>query len=253
VLIFLKLFKLATDQRYRDILLRHALEDLERFLKKLPDHIGYIKEECFLLPLRLPIFTDDPPTITFWCLSLGTPERSKIIDTNLLVIPSLIIRRSINGYDCELTEKALSESGLILLSLDHGFSTYGTLACFLSKYFALKEQVDQKIEYLCLLEDDCYLCDNFEDHVRNLTLLFRLRRNLNLVRLGRWGEGYIFSLKGATDALKRIQKTGIIANIDNQFRLHSGPEVSVWRHTPWKLAVPTNSGDILKTKKLVIK
>lgn len=247
-----KLFRLATDESYREILHRHVRQGLDRFIKKAPDRFEYLKEECLLWLLQLHAASDDPPTITFWCLSLETPERSKIIGMNRRVLPSLMTRGSINGYDCELTEKALRESGLKLVCLDHGFRTYGTLACFLSKYFALKEQVKQEIEYLCLLEDDFHLHDDFEEHVTKLALLFRKKRNLNMVRLGKWGEGYLFSLKGAEDVLKRVQKTGIIANVDNQFRLFSGPEFSVWRHTPWTMAVATNEGDILKTKELVI-
>ena len=247
-----KLFRLATDESYRDILYRHVREDLDGFIKKAPDRFGYYKEECLLWLMRLPAAPADPPAITFWCLSLETPERSKFIGMNRRVIPSLMTRKSINGYDCEFTEKALRESGLRLISLDDGFRTYGILACFLSKFFALKEQVKQGIEYLCLLEDDFHLHDDFEEYVTRMALLFRKKRNLNMVRLGPWGEGYLFSLKGAEDVLKRLQKTGIIANVDNQFRLFSGPEFSVWRHTPWTMAVPTNEGDILKTKELVI-
>ena len=168
-----KLFRLATDESYRDILYRHVREDLDGFIKKAPDRFGYYKEECLLWLMRLPAAPADPPAITFWCLSLETPERSKFIGMNRRVIPSLMTRKSINGYDCEFTEKALRESGLRLISLDDGFRTYGTLACFLSKFFALKEQVKQGIEYLCLLEDDFHLHDDFEEYVTRMALLFR--------------------------------------------------------------------------------
>lgn len=111
----------------------------------------------------------------------------------------------------------------------------------------LLDQVEHKYDFVCMIEDDVILKSGFPFFAQRLTLLFRQQQNLNMVRLGRWGEGYVVSLRGAKDILRRINSLGIIANIDNQLRLFSGPELAVWRHTPWALQVPTNKGDIHKT------
>ena len=70
-----------------------------------------------------------------------------------------------------------------------------------------------------------------------------------MIRLARWGEGYITSLEGSKLILEHIKRTGIIRNIDNQLRLNCGKEIRVIK-TPWKLVVGTNNGDCLKTEML---
>ena len=69
-----------------------------------------------------------------------------------------------------------------------------------------------------------------------------------MIRLGKWGEGYITSLEGAKRIVNKIKKYGIFGNIDNQLRNICGKEICVRRDTPWKVVISSNDGDCLKTK-----
>ena len=182
--------------------------------------------------------------VKYFTQSLKKKDRLPNIQKNRLIIPEMEIFKSINGYNEDSTINNLKKMKLKYISLD--FETYGTLANFLTKVKAFQYQVKNNIKYMCLIEDDLILKDDFKDFInQKLSLLKRY----NMVRLGRWGEGYITSLEGAKEILKHIYEKGIILNIDNQLRIHCGKELRVWK-TPWKLIVPPNEGDCLKTKKI---
>jgi GR25 family glycosyltransferase involved in LPS biosynthesis len=184
------------------------------------------------------------PNITYFVQSLQTPERVVLINKNMEIFPDLKIFQSINGYDMDETNNELSKSGLKFKHID--FFTYGTLANFLTKVNAFKYQVENNIEYMCLLEDDLILHNNFKSFVENLDLL----KDCNIFRLCTWGECYITSLDGAKKILTHIYKDGIIKNIDNQLRENCGKEIYI-QNAPFHLDVKTNQGDCLKTKKLL--
>jgi hypothetical protein len=112
----------------------------------------------------------------------------------------------------------------------------------------LEYQVDNKIPYLCFLEDDILLENNFYDFINDLLVYFE-DKNLNMLRLMKWGEGYITSYDSAIRILNHLKKDGIIKNIDNQLRCDCGKEIYI-DNTPIKLIIPTNKGDCLKTKKI---
>ena len=71
----------------------------------------------------------------------------------------------------------------------------------------------------------------------------------NMLRLDKWGEGYIITNKGGREILRLIYEKGIIQNIDNQLREHCGPELFI-QGTPWELKIKTNLGDCNKTQKI---
>ena len=50
----------------------------------------------------------------------------------------------------------------------------------------------------------------------------RLEKEINIIRLFQWGEGYVTSLLSARRLLEIIPKTGVVDNIDNQLRERSG-------------------------------
>jgi len=187
--------------------------------------------------------------IEYFILSLMTEERMSIINQNIQKFPYIKIFKSINGYNKEETIQEYRDSGLQYRSLDHDFETYGTLANFLTKYNILQYQVEKNIPYLCFLEDDLVLGTNFITYTEQLTQLFH-NDYIKILRLGEWGEGYITSLDGARFIVENIKNNGIIRNIDNQLRYHSGTELYCY-DTPWKLVIPTNEGDCLKTEKIV--
>ena len=184
--------------------------------------------------------------IKYFIQSLKTQERLNYINQNKILIPDIEIFESINGYDINNTIKALKEMKLKYITLQPGSETYGTLANFLTKVKALQYQIDNNIEYMCLIEDDLLLKKDFTTFIKNNIYLLN---DCNMLRLDKWGEGYVTSLNGAKQILKNIYKLGIIENIDNQLRLYSGKEIRL-NGTPWELVVPTNKGDCLKTKRI---
>jgi len=187
--------------------------------------------------------------IEYIVLSLEKSERLAIINKNIKILPQLKIFRSINGYNTNETLFALKKSGLKLVNLDTWH--YGTLANFLTKYFCLLHQISNNIEYMCFLEDDVLIDKAFPQFVENL-VSFK-NHNLNQVRIGNWGEGYITSLAGAKRIVNIIKKKGINFSIDNQLRLLCNPEYDDHLNTPWTLLSPPNQGDCLKTKKIIRK
>jgi hypothetical protein len=108
------------------------------------------------------------------------------------------------------------------------------------------KEIIPEIEYMCLLEDDMILDNNFENFVEdNLFLL----KEYNFLKLGKWGEGFITSIDGSKYILKQIYNDGIIFNIDDQL------EICCKNHkylpdTPFTLMIETNQGDCLKTKEI---
>lgn len=187
--------------------------------------------------------------IHYFVQSLKTPERLKIFEKNKKIIPDLKIFDSINGYDRKQTDRQLKKSKLKFISLDImrvnkiKCISYGSLANFLTKVKALRYQIENNINYMCLIEDDLILNKKFPKFIKdNLHLL----KKHNMLRLDRWGEGYVFSLKNAKKVLKHIKNTGIVRNIDNQLKYCCGGDIRLF-HTPWKLMIETNKGDCLKT------
>jgi len=177
-----------------------------------------------------------------------TEERAEIVRKNMEKFPAFKVFHSINGYNKQETIFAYKSSGLSYHYLY--FPTYGTLANFLTKYNILKYQIANNIPFVCFIEDDLLLHDNFVDYIKNCVGLFT--KDINIIRLGTWGEGYITSLQGAINIKNIIDCIGIAQNIDNQLRDLSGPELFC-NKTPWSLVVPTNAGDCLKTDKLDVR
>ena len=188
----------------------------------------------------------------FFILSLLNNDRYSFIYKNLCLFPEIDLWQSINGYDKEETIGHLQKSGLKFISLDGIKSMrYGVLANFLTKYFMLKHQVDNDLDFMCMIEDDVALRSNFCEYInQKVTPLFKKNKKLNIVRLGVWGEIYVTSLASAKRTLACIEKEGIIDNIDNQLRKHSGPEKDLSKNafkTIYDLFSETNTGDCLNT------
>ena len=67
-----------------------------------------------------------------------------------------------------------------------------------------------------------------------------------MIRLARWGEGYVTNLPGAKRIIGHMRRTGVVRNVDNQLRIYSGRESCV-DGTPFELLTMTDSGDCRKT------
>lgn len=184
--------------------------------------------------------------LEYYILSLQREDRKTTIEKNLKNFPIFQIFQSINGYNKEETLIAFRNSKLYYHRLF--YPTYGTLANFITKYNTIKYQIENKIPFLCFIEDDLELYPNFISYINDNIYILK-DKNINMLRLDKWGEGYVTSLSGAINIKNLIDKNGIINNIDNQLRNNCGNEY-VLKNTPWKLICETNKGDCLKTEQL---
>lgn len=177
-----------------------------------------------------------------YVLSLLKDDRKHILDVNKSRFPNLNIVKSINGYNKIETLEELNAIGLPYKHLD--FRTYGTLANWITKYKMLIHQIDNSIPYMCFIEDDVELYEEFE-HFINDAIQY-LKDDVNMIRLLEWGEVYITSLESAKRIVEKMKVDGIIDSIDNQLRKYCGREYGLGG-APIKLCCPTNEGDCNKT------
>ena len=157
------------------------------------------------------------------------------------------IYRGVNGYDPAKTLRALKKSKLGFFNMS--FRTYGTLACFLSKYFVIDEFAKSKeYDFLCVIEDDLKLHRGSKMEISDLAAdLRRTRGDKDYLQMCDWGEGYVISKQGAANLLEKFSKRGIFENIDNELARFGN---SMKSQLPYTLVVATNEGDILKTPSL---
>ena len=180
-------------------------------------------------------------------LTLDRDDRKYIFEKNKIKFPNIKKIISVNGYNKKETVDELIKLKLKYYKLETGFCTYGTLANFITKVKMLKYQIENNIPYICFIEDDLVLDDNFEEFINSYTSFFH--KDINMIRLATWGEGYITSIESAKRVLNCIYDKGIINNIDGQLKYYSGSEIYL-HNTPWKLVIGTNNGDCLKTERL---
>lgn len=192
--------------------------------------------------------------------SLLTQERKAFTDEALERFPFIEIFKSVNGFDRdEVIEEFLKlDIKYHHLKLNHKgnpwkcFHTYGTLACWITKVKFLRFQISNKISYALLLEDDLKISDDFflgfdaimKNEWRSLD------DRINIIRLFRWGEGYLTSLESAKRVYSLIKKNGVIGNIDDQFREACGRELKLDFDNYYNQLVKTNCGEIGKTRPL---
>lgn len=192
-----------------------------------------------------------PQATSWFVVSLCNSDRRAWVTTLQKQMPCLQIWKAIDGYRPQDTMAAFRRSGLAFRRWPdpegYSFFRYGKLACFLSRYFLLRHQVDSKIPFMVILEDDLLIEASFPAFVSNAINLLRIFPHLNIVRLGPWGECYITSLRGATRIIQLIQNKGIVNHSDVQLRTECGPELSLHRIAPFTNLVAANHGDITKT------
>lgn len=190
--------------------------------------------------------------ITIYILSLLTDERKKIVEKNKKLFPQIEVIKSTNGFNKQEVIDELTKLDIKFHKLNkykkENFNTYGMLANGITKIKIMKHQIENNIPYICFIEDDLLLKPNFVSFIESRKDKY-LKDNVNMLRLARWGEGYITSLEGSKRILAHIKRTGIIQNIDNQLRENCGKELRILK-TPWELVVGTNKGDCLKTEML---
>jgi len=197
--------------------------------------------------------------LTFIALVLEKDnERVQIFRKNKKIIPELKLFRSVNGFNIPETKNNLEQEDLVYKclappgmhndpkKLQNHKAKWGTLACWLTKYKVLKWQIQNKIPYMCWIEDDLLLKPGFEEYC--YSKLDKLKPGvINIIRLGKWGEGYITSYETAKKVLYNLYKTGVNMPIDDQLRVNE-KEYHCPKETPWLLAVGSGFGERAKTK-----
>jgi hypothetical protein len=191
-------------------------------------------------------------TVHFLIQSLISSDRSEVLYKNLISFPEVNIFKSVNGYNEVETISAFNDSKLTFHNLyNHESLRYGVLANFLTKFKALQHQIDNSLEFMCLIEDDVYLDTSLIQLVKDSVYLLSKDQNLNTLRFGPWGECYLWSLDSAKRVVEKIKKLGIINNIDNQLRMNSGKELHI--NYDLKMSHLTNKGDCLSTNYIDLK
>jgi len=186
-------------------------------------------------------------SLEIYTCSLLRDDRMQFIRKNQQLFPLIKTFKSVNGYSTKETLEEISNLKLKYVDLDNSFRTYGTLACWITKYKMLKYQVDNEIPFLCFIEDDLIVENNFYTYVSEA--LTHFKSNVNILRMMTWGEGYITSYESAKRLLEHLSRDGIIRNIDNQLREHCGYEIAL-KNAPMKVMIAGNNGDSGKTKNL---
>ena len=162
------------------------------------------------------------------------------------------VHTAVDGYDVDETLCALDRSSLSFTNLS--FLTYGTLACFLSKFFVLESFVEENKKtrankFICLLEDDVVVTPSLEQDVKDAAAALR-RGEADYSRLCHWGECYVASLQGAENLVRKFRDRGIFENVDNEMRILGDVLVPHPDAPNCRLVVDTNAGDNLKTPPL---
>lgn len=190
--------------------------------------------------------------LRFMLLSLNTTSRRGSLNRMQAALPpgSTDMLQAVSGFDRRETLSVLARTGLVYhLNTYCGFArfgTYGSLACFLTKVLALHVQVQRRIPYMAMLEDDMALLPGFAPFVQE-QIAHLAAGGVDLVQLGAWGEGYVTSLDSARRILRAIKQQGVPLNVDILF--NAGHVGRVWRAvgTPWRNFVAVNNGDIQST------
>ena len=213
------------------------------------------------------------PAVTYLVLSLNTSARAAFIEANRATLPQLEVFRAVDGFDKQATIRALGTSRLLYHEYTYcsftRFGTYGSLANYLTKYFALAYQVAHRLPYMAMLEDDMKIDAGFAPFVDAAVRTYliaanrcdatiphlppkasqppRCRERPEILQIGEWGEGYVSSLSSAQSVLRALQQQGVPQNIDIMLNAGHAGRVQHVRGAPWRHRVGPNLGDCLKT------
>ena len=201
--------------------------------------------------------------VTFIVMTLNTTggERARFIRQNRKVLPTLKTMRSVNGYDKGGTARALANTPLKYhlhtFCYATRFGTLGSLANFLTKYRALRVQIQSKLPFMAMLEDDMKLQPGFGDFVERAARKYlaqpswradgKQRDPPELLQLGPYGEGYVTSLESARRVVQELDRQGIPMTVDAMLNDGHAGRVMRIAGTPWAHHVQPNEGDCLRT------
>jgi GR25 family glycosyltransferase involved in LPS biosynthesis len=191
--------------------------------------------------------------IPTFILSLRTSEREAMVQKALELFPNFKVFQAINGYDKEEVFNEFGKIGIKYTRIPndplHGqFNSFGHMANNLTKIKAMEFCLNNNYEYFAILEDDLQLSNIFYRFLKvaKEAQLEESREDTWFIRLGEWGEGYVFNKDGAIKTIEKLKQVGFRTQIDFELKYNGYPHISC-PNTPWKLLVPTNQGDLLKT------
>jgi predicted O-methyltransferase YrrM len=131
----------------------------------------------------------------------------RLYEKNMKILPELEYKYGLVGNDYYEIMNKLAEFNLIYKKLSE--PTFNILANFLNKYECLLNQVENKIDYLCFMEDNILLTPNFKNYIESKLDLFD-DPELSFIKLGILDEIYIISLEKAREIVNRIKIIGIV-------------------------------------------
>lgn len=153
-----------------------------------------------------------------------------------------IVLRAVHGMNQTDTLIALLNTGVQFHNLSKGGRSWGKLATWLTKYRALKYQIDHNIRFAVTVEDDVIPDKNWKQ-------VNRVSDNRRIVKYSRYAEVYVTTLEAARIALERLKMEGIQKNDDQQF-FWRGSSIQKFYKNVFKLTRKTNRGVIMKTPAL---
>ena len=176
------------------------------------------------------------PKIKFVIHTLG--NRNKWIEQNKNTLSNLKVWNSIDGNKYQNTLENFLRIDVPYQTLNPSDKYFGALAIWITKFDIFNYQVENEIEYLCVMEDDVVVNDEFEDFLYDKIEMFGDVDYPSLLRLGQFAEGYFSDLRGSKHIINILRQDGVVNNIDLQLRNYlRGREIRL-EETPWELKDP---------------
>merc|ERR1719353_1480377 len=124
------------------------------------------------------------PTVRVVVMTLGEqahPARTSYVNDMLVEVPDLVVLKATNGYNkTETGVHLLEKTSLTYYHMcgDNSttgvgeFESWGTLANFITRYRAIKSQVDEGVPYQAVIEDDLRLLPGFRSFLASSVRYF---------------------------------------------------------------------------------
>ena len=182
--------------------------------------------------------------------------------------PSVL--RATNGYNQTETIEALLWSGLQFHNLSRSGRKWGKLATFLTKYRALRHQVERGHDWQLTLEEDVAIRPELLHPWLHSACMAAHKRAAkhhgvhhgvapDIVQLSAYAEAFLTPLTGAQRLLRLLQRCGILKNDDQQLfdprvmATSCGETHNLLRHQDsikgaFRLTRGTNRGDITSSR-----
>lgn len=208
---------------------------------------------------------DANASVTFVVASVHLPGSLK--HTQVLArfqqLPSAVVLRAVDGANETRVIEALLESGLQFHNLSRYVRKWGKLATFLTKYQLLRRQVERKIPFQVMFEDDVVVLPPFRQLVQSVCDFHFSgppARHPELLKMAQYAEILVTSLPGARRLVRKMEAYGIRKNDDQQLgdenqmghvvrtAKEQSKELSRRSGHAWRLARKTNHGEITATR-----